>query len=45
MEDDSFVANAGERFIVSGVSNSVFKGSFRMKIWVRVGPPIIEYVP
>ena len=44
-EYDTFEARAGERFIVSGVSNSVFKASFRMKIWVNLKASIVDHVP
>lgn len=44
-DKDYFEAGVGERFLVSGVADTVFKGSFRMRIWVIPGAPKIDHVP
>ena len=35
----------GEKFIVTGYSASVFRGSWRMKTWIVPGAPKIDHVP
>ena len=33
------------RFLVTGVAQTVFKGSFRMRIWIVPGAPVINHIP
>ena len=42
---DEFVAEYGERFLVTGLAGMMFKGSFRMKTWVIPAVPIINHTP
>ena len=42
---DEFVADFGERFLITGVASAMFKGSFRMKTWVIPAVPIINHTP
>ena len=42
-ERDQFIASYGEKFIITGVAETVFRGSWRMKIWVVPKVPIINH--
>ena len=42
---DEFESEAGWRYLVTGTSSSIFKGSYRIRIWVQPGAPVINYVP
>ena len=44
-DGDEFEVPYGYRFLVTGVAQTVFKGSYRMKIWIVPGAPVIHHVP
>ena len=43
--EDIFTTSAGWQFYIAGVGNSVFKGTFKMKIWVEQNDPPPKPVP